>query len=86
MTYPNINAKTTLDSQIVSGDRVVCNMYATVDSNGAYNISFNITDANGWHENEAANIEDVKALLANVQEVANKQFEAQKVPAVEEGE
>lgn len=47
MAFPNINTKTTLDSQIVSGDRVVCNMYAAVESNGAYNISFNITDAAG---------------------------------------
>lgn len=39
-----------------------------------------------WHEGEAANIEDVKTLLANVQEVAKKQFEAQKASAVEEGE
>lgn len=86
MAFPNINTKTTLDSQIVSGERVVCNMYAAVESNGAYNISFNITDAAGWHEGEAANIEDVKTLLANVQEVAKKQFEAQKASAVEEGE
>lgn len=86
MAFPNINTKTTLDSQIVSGNSIVCNMYATVESNGAYNINFNITDANGWHEDEAANIENVKAFLANVQEVANKQFEAQKVPAAEEGE
>ncbi|WP_270740667.1 hypothetical protein [Lactococcus formosensis] len=86
MAFPNINTKTTLDSQIVAKNSMVCNMYATIESSGAYNISFNITDANGWHEDEAANIENVKTLLANVQEVANKQFKAQKVPVVEEGE
>ncbi|EKF50445.1 hypothetical protein [Lactococcus garvieae] len=83
MTFPNINTKTTLDSQIIAGDRSICNMYATVESSGAYNINFNVTDATGWHENEASNIEDVKSFISNAQEVANKQFEANKVPEEE---
>ena len=76
MAFPKITQKTTLDSQIVVGDKPVCNMYATVEVSGAYNINFNIMDAEGWHENEAENMGDVKAFLVSVQEVADDKFKA----------
>lgn len=74
MVVQNINTKTTLDSQIISGNRPVCNMYATVESSGAYNINFNIIDAKGWFDNESSNTEDMKALLDHVQQVAHDQY------------
>lgn len=79
MAIQNFSTKTTLESQIVSGNRSVCNMYATVESTGAFTINFNVIDSEGWFENEASNTEDVKALLANVQQVAHNQHEANKV-------
>ncbi|MDT2939200.1 hypothetical protein [Lactococcus lactis] len=79
MAIQNFSTKTTLESQIVSGNHSVCNMYATVESTGAFTINFNVIDSEGWFENEASNNEDAKALLANVQQVAHNQHEASKV-------
>lgn len=79
MAIQNFRTKTTLESQIVSGNHSVCNMYATVESTGAFTINFNVIDSEGWFENEASNTEDAKALLANVQQVAHNQHEANKV-------
>lgn len=86
MAFSNINTKTTLEAQIVSDNRTVCDMYATVESTGAFSLTFNVSDEAGWYAHQANNLEDAKALLENVHHAARNQFEAQKNSRVEKEE
>lgn len=75
-----INQKATVDSSISIANNVVCNMYATIESDGRFNVNFNATAAKEFFDNEAEALKDLQTLLAEAIKVARDRHNVLDVP------
>lgn len=69
----NLVTQTTQNATISLNNRQALNAYATIDSDGSYNISFNVTDSEAYFSNEIEGAKDMTSFLTSVRKAAKAQ-------------
>lgn len=69
----NTVTQTTQSATVFLNNRPAINVFASIESDGKYNFSFNVTDSEAYFENEIEGAKDIVSLLTTVRKASKAQ-------------